>query len=392
MPRKSDRVIRFSQSTIDALQAEASRVEWWDEATPGLMIRVSPTGSKVFYWAGRVAGAWTKIKLGTYPAFKIPQARTEAMRLSGEAGQGRRPVTRAKLAKEELSFHKLFYWWLGFHAKEHRKNWQKDERFYIANLAHWGSRKVSTIRRDEVKILRDKLHRDNGPTVANMMVDLVRMMYVSANDFLNARLSIPTTGIKPIPRQDRDRFLEEDELPKFFEQVMSLKGPMKDFFRLALFTGARRSNIAAMRWEHVDLTSRIWRIPGNEAKGKRTIAVVLPQAAIDILNERKSMGKSSPFVLPSHGKTGHVCEPKHAMARILESSGLKDVHFHDLRRTLASWMAIDTPLVVIAKQLGHRSLKSTEVYARRELKSVRESVERAAAAMSPPEKSEKTSK
>jgi integrase len=45
--------------------------------------------------------------------------------------------------------------------------------------------------------------------------------------------------------------------------------------------------------------------------------------------------------------------------------GLRDVRVHDLRRTAASWLAInESNLQVIQSMLNHTSLSSTQVYAR----------------------------
>jgi len=52
--------------------------------------------------------------------------------------------------------------------------------------------------------------------------------------------------------------------------------------------------------------------------------------------------------------------------------GLQDVRIHDLRRTAASWLAINgSNLPVIQQMLNHRSLSSTQVYARLSVAPVR---------------------
>ena len=52
--------------------------------------------------------------------------------------------------------------------------------------------------------------------------------------------------------------------------------------------------------------------------------------------------------------------------------GLTDVRIHDLRRTAASWLAINgANLPDIQSMLNHRSLSSTQVYARLSVAPVR---------------------
>ena len=48
----------------------------------------------------------------------------------------------------------------------------------------------------------------------------------------------------------RDRFLSGEELARFFEALdLSESETFRDFLLLALFTGARRSNVLSMRWK-----------------------------------------------------------------------------------------------------------------------------------------------
>ncbi|MBZ0097640.1 MAG: tyrosine-type recombinase/integrase, partial [Taibaiella sp.] len=68
--------------------------------------------------------------------------------------------------------------------------------------------------------------------------------------------------------------------------------------------------------------------------------------------------------------------------RILGRAGLTGLRMHDLRRSLASYQ-IDTgtPLEVISKTLGHGNRATTEIYARMALDPVRQSLEKAVAAI-----------
>ena len=58
--------------------------------------------------------------------------------------------------------------------------------------------------------------------------------------------------------------------------------------------------------------------------------------------------------------------------RIRKQVGLRDVRIHDLRRTAASWLAINgSNLPVIQSMLNHKSLTSTQIYARLSVAPVR---------------------
>lgn len=67
---------------------------------------------------------------------------------------------------------------------------------------------------------------------------------------------------------------------------------------------------------------------------------------------------------------------------MLAEAGIEDLHVHDLRRSLASWQAaLGSSLAVIGASLGHLDLRSTQVYSRLQLGTVRESMDKATDAM-----------
>ncbi len=68
--------------------------------------------------------------------------------------------------------------------------------------------------------------------------------------------------------------------------------------------------------------------------------------------------------------------------RIRKRAGLPDLRIHDLRRTCASWLAINgANLAVIRQTLNHSSLTVTQVYARLTVQPVRDALERQAQRM-----------
>jgi site-specific recombinase XerC len=59
-----------------------------------------------------------------------------------------------------------------------------------------------------------------------------------------------------------------------------------------------------------------------------------------------------------------------------------ELRIHDLRRALGRWQAVaSASLAIIGKSLNHRSISTTAIYARLNINPVRESVNRATAAM-----------
>lgn len=137
---------------------------------------------------------------------------------------------------------------------------------------------------------------------------------------------------------------------------------MRDYFEISLYTGARKSNVLAMRWEDVDLDLAIWRIPMT--KNKESHLVPLTRPAVEILRRRSESGKTG-WVFPGRMKDCHLVEPKRVWYKLVKDAGVEDLRVHDLRRTLASYMAITNhSLPIIARALGHKSTQATQIYSR----------------------------
>lgn len=85
---------------------------------------------------------------------------------------------------------------------------------------------------------------------------------------------------------------------------------------------------------------------------------------------------------PVQAKTGHLVEPKKAWARILIRAGIENLRIHDLRRSLGSWQAkTGASLSIIGESLNHKSVNTTQIYARLDIDPVRDSMNKATGAM-----------
>ena len=190
----------------------------------------------------------------------------------------------------------------------------------------------------------------------------------------------PAKYIKQFKEESRERFLESDEIPAFFESLAKEKNTtIRDYILLSLLTGARQSNVLSMKWEQISFNRSEWLIP--KTKNGKPHKLPLVKEALEILQERKSHS-SSDFVLEGKGKTGHLVEAKAGWKRILKRAGIKNLRLHDLRRSLGSWQAsTGANLSIIGKTLAHKSISTTAIYARLSISPVRDSMEKAVGAI-----------
>lgn len=382
--RKEASKLNFTKATLEALKPPASgRVFYYDAKTPGLAFAITDKDARRFYLYRRIDGRPERILLGTFPPMTIDQARTAAAQKNGDIARGINPVAAKRAAREGVTLGDLWEWYLENHCKPHRreKTWREYQRQYDQHLAKWKNRRLADITHEHVATLHRSIGK-TAPYMANRVLALLSALYGKAIK-LHYSGPDPTEGIERFREKSRDRFLAEDELPKFFTALENEPDPtIKDLFRIAILTGARRANVQAMRWQDINFDRQNWRIPDTASKNGEAMDVYLQPEAIAILKARKEAADDkAEWVFPSYGKTGHIVEVKGAWKNLLERAGVKDLRVHDLRRTYGAWLAIaGVSLPVIGKALGHKNPASTAVYARLNLASVRAAVDLAAVA------------
>ena len=374
--------INLNASNIKKLPSptDGKRTYYYDNKLPGLGIMIFPTGTKTFFLYKRVDGKPDKIKLGRFPDMHPEQAFNAAYKLMNDISDGVNPNQQKKNLRAEMIFEDLFTKYLNEHAKVRKSSWKEDLGYYNRHLTSLNSKKISDLQRSDIERLHNRIKDDKGIYAANRSLALLSKIYSKAIDW-GLEGSNPCRGIKKFKEKSRERFIQGDEITRFFESLNNEPSEtFKDFFYLSLLTGARRNNVQAMHCSDINFNRAEWLVEETKNGEPQTIPLI-PQAII-ILKERYD-NKISDWVFPSAtSKSGHIEEPKKVWKNLLERAGIKDLRIHDLRRTLGSWQAATgANSYIIGKSLGHKTQQATAIYARLNMDPVRESVARAADAM-----------
>jgi integrase len=380
--------INFSKARIDSLplSAQGERATYHDTKTRGLQLRVTSSGIKTFSVFRWVGSRPERITLGRYPDLSVDQARRKAAEANAAIARGENPAEGKRAVRAEPTLGYVFDEYLEGHAKLHTKTWPDMEANFRRYLSGWKARRLSTIRKTDVQRLHSDIGRKRGRYAANRALELLRATINWGIDkkIVNRKLledsENPAHGVEPFREKTRERFLQSDELPRFFRALAEKPNEtIRDYIMISLLTGARKSNVLEMRWEHVNLERATWYIA--ETKNGEAQTIPLTPEAVAILTHGKP-AEPATFVFPGPGKGGHLIEPKKGWKRILTRGGLKDLRLHDLRRTLGSWQAATgASLPIIGKSLGHKDVSTTAIYARLNLDPVRKAMETATSAM-----------
>jgi len=395
--------ISFTKKVLDKLPLPpvGKRVDYFDTGTNHLTLRVSHVGTKAFVLYRKIDGVAERLTLGRYPTMTIDQARRMVAHHNGSIAVGQNPAEQKRSMRQESTLGEVFDRYMVEYAKPRKKSWEIDEQRYNVHLVHWQNKKLSAIKKQHVqklltyiaenqryiegvdKLGRRKVKKVGGKGASNQILRLLRKVFNQAIDW-GWEGDNPCTRIKEYKSQSRDRFLEGDELPKFFEALGEEPNTVaRDYILASLLTGARRTNVLEMRWNQINLERKEWLIP--ETKNGESQRLPLISAMLTLLKDRKAEGDGSEWVFPSHGSTGHLTNPDKTWKRVLARAGIDDARgtwLHDLRRSMGSWQAnTGASLSVIGKSLNHKNVNTTAIYARLALDPVRESMEKAAGAM-----------
>ena len=370
----------FTKKSIDALAVpQTGTITYHDINKHGLKLLVRPSGIKTFVLYRKIKGRPERITIGRYPDIAIEQARKQADVLNAKIANGINPNEERRAIRNEMTLKELFDQYLERYAKEYKKSWKEDIGQFNRYLASWSSKKLSSFRNSQIQKLHSIIGKENGHYAANRLLALLHTMFNKAIAW-GWNQPNPAHGITKFKEKSRDRFIQADELPRFFQSLSEESNQTaRDYIIISLLTGARRSNAQAMRWDQINFERSTWTIPETKTGDTHTIPLV-PEA-IEILKNRRNKNLK-PWVFPSNSKAGYFQDPKKAWKRILKRAEIKDLRIHDLRRSLGSWQAATgANLSIIGKTLAHKNVSTTAIYARLNIDSVRDSMNKATRAL-----------
>ncbi len=261
--------LNFTKATLETLPLPSTgkRTYYYDIKMRGLGISITSNNVRSFIVYRKINGKPERITLGHFPDLSIEQARRKAESINASIAQGNNPNDKRRAERAEMTLGSLFNEYLERHSKIHKRSWNKDQAVFNRYLATWQSRKLSTITKTDIQKLHQDIGCNNGHYAANRLLALCSTIFSKAIEFGLWDKSNPASGIKKFRERSRDRFLQADELPRFFQALSEEQNDaIRDYIMLALLTGARKSNLLAMRWDQINLDRREWRIPVTKMK------------------------------------------------------------------------------------------------------------------------------
>jgi integrase len=223
-----------------------------------------------------------------------------------------------------------------------------------------------------------KRGQHSGHSVANDAVCLFRLLYnfAARRDDDLPRNPVRLRGSEWHKVAPKRNPIDFDKLSAWYAAVMKLPPMGRDYLLLLLFTGFRRREAAALRWDEIDFGKRVIRLPAARAKAGRPLDLPMSDYVRDLLVARRALGNAT-YVFPSYGRTGHIMDARPWTDMVAEASGVKFT-LHDLRRTFVTVAESADISVHSLKALVNHSLGSgvTESYIKMTADRLREPVQK----------------
>lgn len=367
-----------------------------DADKKGLRLRVTKAGGKHWLFEVRVNGKLFSRALGEWPAVSIAEAQGEAHRLRGltekgtdprEAEREQQAAEAAKLAVEAAQVVTVGDVWplyLQHGRPKRRAAWKPRYRADLEAMAAPGGEpkkrgkgttrpgplfpllalRLVDVNEDTLKSWYD-LEAKAGAhqaTRALMMFRGFLRWCAGRPEFrhiVDRDAGRAAAIVESLPEStSRTDALEAAQVTGWWTGTEQLSNRTASvYLRALLLTGARREELAALKWTDVDFQ---WRKLTIADKVDATRTIPLTPYLAQMLT---TLPRVNEFVFASSGKAGRIADVRASHAEVLSEAGVNHLTIHGLRRTFVQRGRAVVPAGAVAQIAGHKPSATAEGYA-----------------------------
>lgn len=380
--------VKLNKRTVDAIAAPGRPSFYFDADLKGFGLKVMPSGVKTFIveyrpGAGGRSAPKRRLTLGRFGALTPDEARDLAKSALGRVHAGDDPAKDRTKARAEMTFDKVCDLYLEEGCETKKASTMVSDRGRIERHIKplLGKKRIGEIARHDIeRFMRDvaagktaadvktrKFGRaivEGGKGTATRTVGLLGgiMSFAVARGL---RTDNPVRGVKRYPDHKGETFLNAAQLGAIGTALVDAEERGANpsavaIIRLLAFTGARKSEIASLKWQEVDAERGYLRL-GDSKTGAKVVPIGAP--AIKVLSTIPRV-EGTDYVFPASGGKGHFQGTEKVWRAVREAAGFPSLRLHDLRHSFASvGLARGDALPVIGAILGHADVKTTNRYA-----------------------------
>lgn len=359
------------------------RTDYFDAVLPGFSLRVTKSGSKswVVYYRSPVEldrngnPKSKRFTIGKYPRLGLADAREEASGIMRRVEEGEDPQREKVTAKQQVvnlsdpvTVADGVARYVDEHVKLHckyrtkadgTKVWALEELFNLHVLPFMGGMRIEDVTRKDVLALQRYVEQKaqqrtkgakTGSTTAGHAAGAIRTVFRWLEDAELAD-NAPIIRLKNKKKTQGARVLTDAEIRTIWGNL-DKDSPFGVIVRILLLTGQRRSEVAGMRWEELDLDAKVWSLPKERTKNSLPHLVPLSDPVIEMIKSRERIGE---FVFTSTGTTPFSGFSR-SKARLDGRTEFSDWTLHDLRRTFVTRLyELNIPPHIVETAVNHIS-------------------------------------
>ena len=398
---------KITKRAVEALTATTRDAYLWDTEVTGFGCKATPAGRKIYVFQYRTRTqaqkeftAPKRVTLGPHGGAMTPEkARELASKLLLDVKAGGDPGATFR-ASESPKVSALFERFLKEHLPTKKrpprpstiKNYDLLHRCHI--LPALGGKRVDAVTAADLERLH--LGMRETPYVANRTLSLLQQAFDQAERWgWRPQHSNPALHIDHYPEARRgarkEVMLTAAQMGKLLEAIDAEEQAEHGnavacgAVRVAFWTGWRIGEVLGLKWSNVDLARGTARLLQTKTAAEEYRQ--LPAEAVAVL-ESLPRAAGCPYVFPGEDLKGHLTTVRKPWAHIRKRAGLDDLEglggfrVHDLRHNVVSWdVSRGVALEIAGRNVGHRSRRSTEVYAHFAPNALKRAADERAAAM-----------
>ncbi len=247
--------------------------------------------------------------------------------------------------------------WLKEHP--HKKSLAKDIE-HLRWLDHYlGGKWLDEIDRDMVETaMLDKEAEGRAPSTINRYAAVARSILRTACMEWSWIAKAPHIRMRQ-EAGGRIRWLTRDEVDMLLGELAVTAPHVADAVSFTLATGLREQNVARLRWDQINFSKLALYVYAT--KNGEALGTPLNSDAMAVLMRRKDIHATHVF---SYAGRPVARFNNSAWRKAIGRAGIRDMHWHDLRHTWASWMVqAGCPLEVLQKLGGWKKMDMVLRYA-----------------------------
>ena len=334
----------------------------WDSELPGFGLRFRPPNGKSWIVRFRERIIARTISLGPASEIDAEAARSKARKILAANQLDGLPTKAKNAAPKSVTFSTYVDEFL----EDYGRHW-KPATLYRNKIVIWrelmpafGHMQLIDMMRSDIIRWRDAMGPRSGVFNRTLPVLAVMLNYAEQLGY-RRKGSNPCRGTPRYKRDLPERYLSSAEYRRLAATLRDAEADLAmpvAMIRLLIYTGARRAEIAGLRWENIK-PPRIF-LPDSKTGAKTIYLNRQATAIIDGLPNRARSGLLFPGPITP---TKPFCMDP-IWRKLRKRAALPDVRLHDLRHSFASVAIRDgVSLTFIGKLLGHALPETTARYA-----------------------------